>query len=110
MAQTEVMLTAREAAVIAKLIEPLKGKLTDVRVFGSRALGTARPNSDIDIVLYGEVTEAEIDRLWTEFDESDLCVSVDVVGYEHIRYPPMRDHLDRRAKSIPGLLEPAQAA
>ena len=62
-------------------------------LFGSRAVGTHRVNSDIDLAVAGDVSKAQVDRLWTLFCESNLPVSVDVVHYE--RAPlGLRNHID----------------
>ena len=40
-----------------------------VRLFGSRALGTARYNSDIDLAIDGDVAVLEAERIRSELDE-----------------------------------------
>ena len=55
----------------------------EVRIFGSRATGKARPLSDLDLVI---MTEQSIDvGPWTElrdaFSESDLPFVVDVLDW-----------------------------
>ncbi len=63
-------------------------------LFGSRATERARENSDIDLVLYGDLTQKHVDRLWTLFEESDLPVTVDVIAYSAGLYPPLKHHID----------------
>ena len=65
-----------------------------VGLFGSRATGTARPNSDVDLVVYGDIGQPVVDRLWTLFDESGLARTVDVVAYDLIEHPPLKAHID----------------
>ncbi len=69
-------------------------------VFGSRAQGKHRVNSDLDIVLYGSVDEAVCDRLWTLFHESRLPFAVDVASYSTITYAPLRAHIDAVARPL----------
>ena len=55
----------------------------EVRIFGSRATGTAKPYSDIDLVIMGDellpVTSMRILR--DAFDDSDLPFQVDLVEW-----------------------------
>ena len=55
----------------------------EVHVFGSRATGTAKPHSDIDLVIMGDeplpVTTMRILR--DAFDDSDLPFQVDLVEW-----------------------------
>ena len=55
----------------------------EVRVFGSRATGKARPYSDLDLAIVGSGTLdlSALGRLLTEFEESDLPFTVDVVDW-----------------------------
>ena len=69
-------------------------------LFGSRAAGTARPTSDIDLVLYGSLSQADIDRLWTLFDDSALPVTVDLVAYERIAQPRMKAQIDQAVQPL----------
>lgn len=85
---------------IASVLQPYAEHIEKVCVFGSNALGTARRNSDIDLVIYGRLDEADIDRIWTLLDDSPLAVSVDVVGYDLPLYPQLRAHIDRTAQLL----------
>ena len=71
-----------------------------VALFGSRAAGRHAPHSDIDLVLYGDVDEQAVDRLWTAFHESYLPYKTDVSAYNLIAYPPMIQHIDEHAKTL----------
>lgn len=70
-----------------------------VALFGSRATGRARPNSDIDLVLYGPVAGATVDQLHRRFEDSLLPVSVDLLVYDRIEHAPLKAHIDRVARS-----------
>lgn len=87
-------LSSDQLNIIRGVLSPYALVITQVGLFGSRALGTARPNSDIDLVLYGPLTEAMEDRIWTLFDESSLALKVDVSAYDLLSYPPLRLHID----------------
>lgn len=82
-------------AILKRVLAPYASKIERVGVFGSHAMGAARPNSDIDLVIYGALDDADVDRIWTLLDESALPVTVDVVAYNLPLYPPLRAHIDR---------------
>lgn len=94
-------LDKRQLTKLWRVLEPFRPKFDRAALFGSRATGTYRPNSDIDLVLYGAVEEAVVDRLWTSFDESNLSLTVDVIAYNLIKNLRLRDHIDRFAKPLP---------
>ncbi len=87
-------LTARQMRVIAETLQPYLDKIAKVGLFGSRATGTWRDNSDIDLVLYGSLDARDVDRLSTLFEEASLPMSVDVSAYHLIDYPPLKAHID----------------
>lgn len=67
--------------VCAILARHLPGR--EVKIFGSRANGTAKPYSDLDLVIMGDeplpVTTMRI--LHDAFDDSDLPFQVDLVEW-----------------------------
>ncbi|MCB1556294.1 MAG: nucleotidyltransferase domain-containing protein [Alphaproteobacteria bacterium] len=90
-------LTAEQIRTIATILSPYADRIETVALFGSRAQGTYRPDSDIDMVLYGSVGAHEIARLHTLFDDSSLPFPVDIKAYQLIDYGPLKDHIDRVA-------------
>jgi Predicted nucleotidyltransferases len=82
------------------ILATAQDRIESVAVFGSRAQGTQRPNSDIDLVLYGDVDAMLCARLGSLFRESRLAISVDVLGYDGIAYAPLRAHIDRTARPL----------
>jgi predicted nucleotidyltransferase len=84
--------------LVREILRTAQDRIRKVSVFGSRAQGRQRQNSDLDLVLYGSVDEAVCDRLWTLFQESCLPFSVDVKSYAAISYPPLRAHIDTAAQ------------
>ena len=65
-------------------------------LFGSRAKGTHKPGSDIDLALMGDAFQfADRLRLDNELDDLDLPVFFDLVVYGHISEPALREHIDR---------------
>lgn len=90
--------TAREE--IRRVLMPFAGQIDSAAIFGSRATGCARVNSDIDLVLYGNLTQDQVDRLYSLFEDSNLPVSVDVVAYSPALYPPLKHHIDTFARPL----------
>ncbi len=93
-------LSQRQMETVKRILATSADSITHVDLFGSRVTGRHRPQSDIDLVLHGDVTEADIDRLWTLFHDSNLPVSVDVASYRHTTYAPLRSHMDRVGKRL----------
>jgi len=88
-------LTDQQVQTIRTILQPYACNITRVGLFGSRATGMARPNSDIDLVLYGPLDEATVNRIWTLFDSSNLSIQVDVNAYDLIDYQPLKNHIDQ---------------
>ena len=90
-------LTDSQLQTIKNILREFPAQVESVSLFGSRATGTYKSNSDIDLVLYGDIDSDSIDRLWTLFHESNLPYKVDVNAYQFARYP---EHIDSRAKVL----------
>ena len=67
-----------------------------VRVFGSRAKGTAKPYSDLDLALKGKdrLPSAFLADLAEALSESDLPFKVDVLDWQSVA-PSFREVIDR---------------
>ena len=50
-------------------------------------------NSDLDLVLYGNISRKDIMRLQTDFQESKLTLPVDIVAYHTIHDDALRAHM-----------------
>jgi len=66
-----------------------------VTLFGSRAKGTARPNSDIDLAVFGITDDLKIEELAMELEELPLPYKFDIKAFENIRHAPLREHIER---------------
>ena len=82
------------------VLAPFADRIERVAVFGSRALGRARPASDIDLVLYGSLDDRTTARIWSLFDRSSLAVTVDVVRYEGLEPGSFRRPVDAVGKTL----------
>ena len=75
-------------------------QVTEARIFGSRALGTQRPNSDVDIVLYGKLEDKIVAILKFDLEQLSTPYTYDVVAYQTIEHPQLKDHIDRVGKTF----------
>lgn len=65
-------------------------------LFGSRAKGTYKPGSDIDLALEGrDVTLDVISRLARAFDESSIPYQVDLCWLQAVEHAALREHIAR---------------
>jgi uncharacterized protein len=87
-------ITNEQRRVLIGALAQFSDQIASVGVFGSRATGTARENSDIDLVIYGDLDSKSERRLWTILDESNLPVGVDLVVYSRINNPLLKQHID----------------
>jgi uncharacterized protein len=66
-----------------------------VKLFGSRAKGTHRAQSDIDLALWGDIDELGAQAIAAELDELPLPYRYDVVAFASISLQALRDHIER---------------
>jgi uncharacterized protein len=90
-------------------LAPFADEIEAVGLFGSRATGRYRPNSDIDLVLFGPVREATADRIYTILNDCAFGVTVDVQAYDLIAYPPLKAHTDEVMVPLFGAQQPKPA-
>ena len=69
--------------------------ITQVKIFGSRAKGTYRPNSDIDVALFGTMRWEDVASIRQSLDDLSTPYQFDVVAYALIEHPSLKDHVDR---------------
>lgn len=93
-------LSDEQLNIIKEVLLPFAENIESVGLFGSRATGKYRLNSDIDMVIYGNLSEKIADRIATLFTDSNLPVKVDVISYNNIAYPPLKAHIDSVVKSL----------
>jgi predicted nucleotidyltransferase len=76
--------------------------IKQVILYGSRAKGTYRPGSDIDMALKTDDTFIRSDLLHIagDFDDSDIPYFVDVSIYAQLSNPDLKAHIDRVGKVL----------
>lgn len=83
---------------LQKIIAVFKGypNLQKAVLYGSRAKGTYRPGSDIDITLLGgQVSDRDYLNLINELDDLNLPYTFDLSLYHHLQHEALRQHIDR---------------
>jgi predicted nucleotidyltransferase len=84
-----------------QIVNEIRGVLVNhpnvvrARIFGSRAKGVYRSNSDIDIAVDGNVTPLEASIIKGDLEELSCPVFFDVVSYQSISNADLREHIDR---------------
>ena len=87
-----------------KIISVLEGfpEVEEVIVFGSRAMGNYRRNSDVDIALMGPLVNAEVTNRVSKAlnDLPDLPFHIDVVCYSDLENPVLIEHIGRVGQEL----------
>lgn len=88
---------ARQIVDLLRTQSKVKGAV----LFGSRAKATHREGSDIDIALIGSsLTEEDRRKLSIDYDELFLPWKLDLVLYDKIESPELKEHIDRVGKTL----------
>ena len=85
MATAERLNFGLSPAIIASLraVFSRHAKIDKVLIFGSRAKGTAKPSSDIDLAVFAPAMSApEFTELWSELDNLPLVFKLDVLHWD----------------------------
>lgn len=69
-------------------------------LFGSRAKGTQKEGSDIDLVLVGNISHKELLSLKSSLNDLDTPYMFDVVIYSNIKKEALKKYINRVGVSI----------
>ena len=71
-----------------------------VFVYGSRAKGTYSERSDVDLVIKGsdEYDTQITENIRDDISESDFPYLVDIMFFENLKNPALREHINRAGK------------
>ena len=88
--------------VLLKLREVFSSfpEIDEVIIYGSRALGTFREGSDIDISLKGDLNFEDLLQIEKRLDDLMLPYMIDVSIYENLSNKNFVDHIKRAGKSF----------
>ncbi len=93
-------LSLKELAQITLVLKKFP-QIQEAVLFGSRAMGTHKAGSDVDIALKGSLTLQILARIKASFEEeSPMPYLFDIVDYDTVQTPAFKEHIDRRGKVI----------
>lgn len=85
-------------ATVRKIQQVLAGfpQVEKAVLYGSRAKGTFRPGSDIDLTLFGEdLSERVMSRIYWALDDLLLPYEIDLSCFEDLKHPALIEHIQR---------------
>ncbi|GHV29971.1 hypothetical protein FACS1894167_10040 [Synergistales bacterium] len=77
-------------------------KVTKALLFGSRAKGNFRANSDIDIALCGDITVMEAEEIAAQLELLPLPFTFDAQSFNEIKNAELREHIARVGVTLYG--------
>nr|WP_307730296.1 nucleotidyltransferase domain-containing protein [Duganella violaceicalia] len=67
--------------------------IDSVMVYGSRAAGTYRPQSDIDLAVFAPtMSERDFGNLWNALDDLPILFRLDVIHWDHVTNDKLKQH------------------
>ena len=78
-----------------KIINIVKKYDYTFKIFGSRARGNYKYNSDIDIAVYGEIKKEDKFNISNDFDKIDMAYSIDIVFIQDITKEEFLNSINR---------------
>lgn len=96
MTNKNIDISPQHLALVLKILHKHLKPNTQVWVFGSRAIGNARKNSDLDIAIESNNQSLPIEvlsALVEDFDESSLPYKVDILDWLNID-DSFRSHIE----------------
>ncbi|WP_319579999.1 nucleotidyltransferase domain-containing protein [uncultured Methanospirillum sp.] len=99
--QTSIQGLSEEQTECIRKILSSCSHLEKAVIFGSRAMGTNRPGSDIDIALFGDnLTIHDKISLMTRIDDLDLTYETDIIHVQSVTNQELLAHISRVGKVI----------
>ena len=76
-----ILLTAMQRRRLLEVFGAFAPPVERVDVYGSRARGTARAGSDVDLIVAGSLDQAIVSRIASALNDSYLSIFADVTAY-----------------------------
>lgn len=93
-------LTKLELEQIYKILHAFPA-VKEVLIFGSRATGTFRRTSDIDLALKGNINNDIVAEVKYQLEEkTTLPYFFDVINYQEIKNEELKEQIDRYGKVL----------
>lgn len=93
-------LTQMQYDVLLRTFAPFADRVERVDVYGSRARGTHRTGSDIDLIVAGDAELEDVLRMAVALEESDLSIFADIQRYSDTLTPSFAREVARDAKTL----------
>lgn len=74
--------------------------IDEVVIYGSRAKGTNREGSDIDITLKGNISPSDMNKLWQQLDDSYIPYKFDISIFKNLKSESLIEHIQRVGKTF----------
>ncbi len=90
-------------SVLSEIIDVFKrySNVEEVILYGSRAKGSYKPGSDVDLVIKGgRLNLGDINRITLDLDNLNLPYIFDVSIYHRIDNPELIDHVKRVGQTL----------
>jgi len=75
-------------------------EIEKVIIFGSRAKGTYKNGSDIDLAIIGDINIQNLNLISIELDNLESPYIFDLCNYNKINNLDLKEHIDRVGKEI----------
>lgn len=72
--------------------------IVKVVIYGSRAKGTQREGSDIDITLFGNISQKDLSDLRNDLEDSYIPYMFDISIYDQLNSDSLKEHINRVGK------------
>lgn len=95
---TDFGLNQKDLSQIIRILSEQKN-VQKALIFGSRAMGHFRPNSDVDIALKGNIDFDTLSKITYRLNEElPLPYHFDVIHYESVNNKNLKEHVDEYGK------------
>lgn len=75
-------------------------EVINAAIYGSRALGTHRPGSDIDLTLSGDLEWRDLQKIEAELDSLELPYTIDLSIKTQIENQALRQHIESHGQTV----------
>ncbi len=78
----------------------LRSEIDEVKIYGSRAIGTEKPGSDVDLALLTSTAFDISGSVKTDLEALPTPYLFDVIDYHRITHEALKEHIDRIGKTF----------
>ncbi len=97
-------MTGLDEDTTKKIVDEIKKlpQISEAILFGSRALGTYKNGSDVDIAVKGK--EVDISSIWSLLynlnEKGTLPFMFDIIHYDRVKNKALKEHIDQFGVTI----------